>query len=149
MNTPKHYSWLLAVCLIASAALHGHSQELLTNESIISMASAKVGRNIIAEKIRMSEADFDLSTTALVTLKEAKIHDSVVEQMLLKAKDALPVVTNDDIIILSQGKVSRGIIIKKIQLSKTDFSVGANDLIEFKSAKVHDAVVKEIMLRAN
>ena len=139
----------MAVCLIARTALHGHCQELLTNESIISMTSAKVGRNIIAEKIRMSEADFDLSTIALVTLKEAKIHDSVVEQMLLKAKDALPVITNDDIIILSQGKVSRGIIIKKIQLSKTDFSVGANDLIEFKSAKVHDAVVKEIMLRAN
>ncbi len=136
---------LLLIAFFLYSTLPAAAQETLTNANIIALTQAKVGKNIIIEKIKTSDAGFDLTSAALITLKEAKVDDSVVERMLRKSADRLPVVTNQDVIAMTQGKVSRSTILKKIELSKTDFRLGTNDLIELKGAKINDSIIREMM----
>ena len=90
------------------------AEETLTNQNIISLTTAKVSKDIIIQKVKSNPNQFDMSASALISLKTSKVSDMVVEEMLLAANN-LPLVTNKDVIDMHQGGVSRDIIIKKIQ----------------------------------
>lgn len=66
--------------------------ELLTNESVISLARAGLGPEALKAKIGASRGVYDTSTSALIALKEAGVPDSVIAAMLDRSKS--PVVTN-------------------------------------------------------
>jgi hypothetical protein len=67
----------------------GFAIEVLTNDSVISMSKAGLSPEVILEKIRMSQAQFDLSTDGLVALKAAGVNDLVIKAML-GAKNSPP-----------------------------------------------------------
>lgn len=50
---------------------------VLTNQSIIEMAAAKLPEEVIITKIQTSKTDFDLSTSALVELKTGGVSANV------------------------------------------------------------------------
>src|SRR5215469_74027 len=60
----------------------GKAQEVMTNDSVISMVKAGLPDSVIIAKIRASERKFDTSTDGLVKLKAAKVPDSVIEAMI-------------------------------------------------------------------
>jgi len=61
--------------------LPSSAQEILTNESILTMVRAGLPEGVIVAKIRSSQTKFDLSTDALIALKQAGVPDRVLEEM--------------------------------------------------------------------
>lgn len=136
-------SIILAYVLIFSA-WSLRAQEILSNETIISMSTAKVDKSLIISKIKTEKGNYDLSTKGCVDLKKAKVADVIVAEMMMTVK-ALPIMVNDDIIDMHQNNVSKDIIIKKIQYSPLKFDLKTEALIKLKTAKVPDQIVKVMM----
>lgn len=132
----------LLSCILLSNVLY--AQEILSNENIISLTTAKVAKNLIVDKIKSGTGNFDMSAAGLVELKKAKVVDGVMEEMML-ATNPMPLVRNEDIITMHQGGVSKGVIIKKIQYSETKFDLNTDALIALKTAKIPDPIVTVMM----
>jgi len=62
--------------------------EVLTNLSVINLAKAGLGDELIIAKIAASETSFDLSSSALIALKNQKIGNDVIKAMLAKNTSA-------------------------------------------------------------
>lgn len=73
---------LVGLLLGPLAVARSNAQEVLTNESIVSMVKAGFSESVILAKIRASGGKFDTSTDALVKLKAEKVPDKVIEAML-------------------------------------------------------------------
>lgn len=58
------------------------SEEILTNENIVTMIKAGLGEQLILSKIKTSGNQFDLSTDAIVKLKNAGVSDSIIVAMI-------------------------------------------------------------------
>jgi len=58
------------------------AQEVLTNDSVISMVKAGLPESVIISKISSSPKKFDTSTDGLIKLKAAKVPDKVIEAMV-------------------------------------------------------------------
>lgn len=90
MNHNKFKPFLLILfCLFLFSNVQAQVKKL-TNQEIISMTNAGLGEDIIIQKIRTSQSDFDLSTDSLIELKQSAISNKVVEEML-KAKMGISV----------------------------------------------------------
>ncbi len=57
-------------------------QEVLTNAEVIALTKAGIEKSIIISKIRSSTTKFDVSTDALIQLKQAGVADDVVAAMI-------------------------------------------------------------------
>lgn len=57
-------------------------QEVLTNQTISSLCKKKLGVNIVINKIKTTLNNFDVSTDALIKLKEDSIPDEIVAVMI-------------------------------------------------------------------
>jgi len=74
----------LAVILILSlvtSALAQNGEEVLTNDSVITMLKAGLSSAIIVSKIRTSKTNFNTSTDELIRLKQAHVPDDIVAAM--------------------------------------------------------------------
>jgi hypothetical protein len=134
----------LLVCLIAISTT-AVAQEVINNQSIITLVRAKVARDLIIDKIKASASQFNMSTNGLIELKQASVPDQLVDAMML-ASSPLPTLRNQDIIDLYSGGVSRDIITKKIQYSETSFILSTDDIVALKTARVPDPLVKVMMV---
>jgi hypothetical protein len=82
----KHLRYMFFVLLISVVCLNGGLKvfaqtETLTNNEVVSLVKAGLSTSIIINKIRTSKTDFDLSTDALIALKQAGLTDDVVGAM--------------------------------------------------------------------
>ena len=57
------------------------AQEVVTNADIVKLANAKLSDPVIIAKIRASECKFDISTDALISLKQVGVSDTVIQAM--------------------------------------------------------------------
>ena len=73
---------LLTMTLLAFAGVTAFAQEVMKNGDVISLVKAGLSSSIVIDKIRTSRSDFDLSTDALILLKQAGVPDDVVGAML-------------------------------------------------------------------
>lgn len=93
-------SKFLLVCLLAFAFCLTNAggafaqDETMTNEEVVTLAKAGLNEAIIINKIKTSKSNFDLSTNALIKLKQAGISDAVVTAML-EAKSGKPMNNNN------------------------------------------------------
>lgn len=60
--------------------------ETLTNEEIILMTQAGLGKDLIIQKVKDSNGNYDLSARNLIELKKAGVADEVIKIMLEKPK---------------------------------------------------------------
>ena len=58
------------------------AEELMTNEEVIMLTKAGLSPSIIVAKIRAEKSNYDLSTDALIKLKQAGVTDEIVGAML-------------------------------------------------------------------
>lgn len=130
--------------LIAFVTIHRQTQEVLTNQSILALDQARVSRSLIVEKINSSTCRFDVSTPGLMSLKTANLPESIMETMLAVTRPT-DVMHNEEVIRLYQAGLSRGLIIKKIQAGTTQFNVTTNGVIQLKTAKVPEQIIKVMM----
>jgi hypothetical protein len=81
----------LAVLLLGPiAGARSSAQEVLTNDSVISMVKAGLPESVIVTKISTSQRKFDTSTDGLIKLKAAKVPDKVIEAMITGGAPAAP-----------------------------------------------------------
>jgi len=76
--------------LLASMAF---AQETMTNDEVITLTKAGLSGPIIEGKIRSSKTNFDMSTDALIKLKQAGVSDAIVAAML-EAKSGKPMMAS-------------------------------------------------------
>ncbi len=57
--------------------------EVLTNEIVVRMLTAKVPKQIVLAKIQVSRSAFDVSSAGLVSLNTSKVPDEVIKAMML------------------------------------------------------------------
>src|SRR5436305_1448099 len=70
------------VGLLLSVATAAFAQETMTNDEVISLTKAGLAGSVIIGKIRTSKTNFDMSTDALIKLKQNGVGDDVVTAML-------------------------------------------------------------------
>ncbi len=73
---------LLAAALLVVSAMPAAAQETMNNDEVISLSKAGLNPSLIVGKIRSSKTNFDLSTDALIKLKQSGVTDDVVAAML-------------------------------------------------------------------
>lgn len=74
---------LLVFSFVLAADVNTLAQdEIMTNAEVINLSKAGLSKTIIVDKIRTSKSKFDLSTDALIKLKQAGISDDIVGAML-------------------------------------------------------------------
>ena len=71
---------MLALTIGASTIVR--AQETMTNDEVISLTKAGLAGSVIIGKIRTSKSNFDMSTDALIKLKQSGVGDDVVAAML-------------------------------------------------------------------
>lgn len=72
----------LALIALLAVAAPLDAQEVLTNQTVESLAAAGVGDQIIIAKIRSSATSFDVSTDQLINLKKHGVSDNVISAMI-------------------------------------------------------------------
>ncbi|WP_436417635.1 hypothetical protein KCV26_15955 [Petrimonas sulfuriphila] len=129
------------VLVLLTTSFQVMAQDMITNQDIISMKSAKIGDDVILTKITSSQCDFDLSMSGLIDLKNAKISDNIIKQMLISSPPN-ETITNEDIIGMYKAKISNSIIKDKMLATNHQYDVSSNGLIDLTTAKVPKDVVK-------
>src|SRR6476620_8988233 len=77
----------LVIILIGTASAFALAQELasnevITNDKVITMVQAGLPASVIINKIRNSKTSFDMSTDQLIRLKQARVPDDVLNTMI-------------------------------------------------------------------
>ena len=126
--------------------------EVLTNESIIQMVVGKVPKDLITTKIRTTKSTFDITPSGLISLNTSKVSGDVIKLMMATAGTGTGSVketmTNDAIIQMVNGQLSRDIIVTKIQMSKPNYDLTTTGIISLNTNKVSQEVVKAMMASA-
>ncbi len=72
--------WLSALVLLVAPG--AFAADVLTNDAVVTMVKAGLGDDIILDKIKTSQGQFDLSAAGLVRLKESGVSDAVIKAMM-------------------------------------------------------------------
>ena len=75
---------VLAASIISFTALGQVKTDTISNATVIKMTKSKLGDKIILSKISTSPNKFDISTDALINLKDNNVSDTVVNLMVYK-----------------------------------------------------------------
>ena len=74
--------------LIFALTILAYSQtEVLTNADVIAMSKAKLSSEVIIEKIKTADANFDVTTKALIELKTESVEDAVIAAVVKRAEE--------------------------------------------------------------
>lgn len=85
----KHLISIIFLSLIF--VCHAFAQtETLTNEDVILMTQAGLGKDLIVQKVKDSDGNYNLSAKNLIELKKAGVADEVLKIMLEKPKPVAP-----------------------------------------------------------
>lgn len=86
---------LVAVLILATVTTgadagvrQGSNDEVLTNETVVTLTKAGLGTSVIVSKVRTSKSDFDVSSDELVRLKQEGVDDEVISAMIEAAESA-------------------------------------------------------------
>jgi hypothetical protein len=140
---------LLFTPLASRAVAQAGGGEVLNNESIIQMVAGKVPKDLIVSKIKSTKSTFDLSPDGLIKLSTGKVSSDMIKLMMTtqgaasgSAKETL---TNDGVIKMVAGGLSREIIIAKIQMSKPGYDLTTSGLLDLSKNKVSEEVQKAML----
>lgn len=98
MKTKKLLPLLAIFAILLSSSISAQNKkDILTNETITTLHKKGLGSSIIINKIKASRTSFDVSTDALIKLKEDGIPDDVVSAMIESAdKNKVEIVDLND-----------------------------------------------------
>ena len=144
---------LLALATLAAplTAQASKNAEVLTNQTIIQMVTAKLPKDVIQAKIQSSKADFDLTVDGLSALQTNKVPSDIVKSMMTSApkKSGNEVLTNESVIKMVTARIPKDIIFAKIQSTRTNFDVTSSGLMSLNTNKVPNDVIKVMMVSGN
>jgi len=74
---------VLCLCIILSCCgSHAVAAEVLTNDGVVTMVKAGLGDDVIVGKIRLSQAQYDLTINGLLRLKADGVSEAVIKAMI-------------------------------------------------------------------
>jgi len=141
----------------ASAQRSAAGGEVLTNQSIISMSTAKLDRTVLLSKINSTKNTFDVTVNGIVQLTQAGVNQEVIIRMISMAGDPKmgapapktpEVLDNQAIISMVSGKVVRPVVLAKIQNTKGNYDTTSAGLVQLTNGKVAPDVIRAIIARA-
>jgi tetratricopeptide (TPR) repeat protein len=101
--------WLCVLFLLITP--NALAAEVLTNDAVVAMVKAGLGDEVVVSKIKISQNQFDLSTQAILRLKEDGVSPAVIKAMVETAPPPAPKAaeagareTQDAIALYRQGK---------------------------------------------
>jgi len=150
----------LALILLApfSVSAAQADTEVVTNETVVHMVTGKLGRDLIIGKINAAVPGFDLSSEGLVQLTTSKVDGNIIKAMFDAAESAKrrgvsnsvtgidEVLTNDIVIRMVTVKISKDLIMRKLQVSRSQFDVSAAGMVNLNTNKVPQDIIKVMML---
>ncbi len=156
------YRAVLSVALVAvfagvaSAQVAGQAPEVLANEGVVGMTTAKLNKDIIIAKITATRNIFDVRVNGIINLSQNKVHPDIIRAMIVAASDAKlaarpasgETIDNQAVILMVVSKVARPVMLAKIQNTKAAFDVSANGLVQLTQAKVPNDVIKVMVARS-
>lgn len=102
--------YIIAILLLVSTNVaYAQTEEVVTNQTIIQLQKAGLGKDVIKAKIQSSTCNFDLSIDGLIALKKAAIPDDVISVMLSKASTPDATSPNQNNNSVKEIKLSSGI----------------------------------------
>jgi hypothetical protein len=137
-----------SLCLAPVVSAQSAATEVLTNQTVIQMVTAKLGTDVIQAKIQSTKTNFDVTTSGLVSLYTNKVPREILKTMLAvgSGKGASEVLTNQAVIQMVTAKLPRDVILAKIQSSKTKFDVTSDGLVSLNTNKVPKDIIKAMMV---
>jgi len=113
MKRARGLLWLPVVLWLCIAS--AFAAEVLTNDAVVTMVKAGLSEDLILNKIKTSQGQFDLSIQGLVRLKESGVSEAVIKSMMeasapaaapeAKSPQVAAQETQDAIALYRQGKV--------------------------------------------
>lgn len=82
---PSPRGLLFVLVMLMLQVVPASAEEVLTNDAIVTMTNAGLSDGVILARIRSSQTRFDVSTPALIKLKQAGVSDQVIEAMVGRA----------------------------------------------------------------
>ncbi len=138
---------------LASRAVAQAGGEVLTNESIIQMVAGKVPKDLIVSKIKATKSSYDLSPDGLIKLSTGKVSSDMMKLMMTTQAAASgatkETLTNDGVIKMVAGGLSREIIVAKIQMSKPGYDLTTAGLLDLSKNRVSEDVQKAMLASAS
>ena len=147
----------LSIPAVAGAYQRSGGGEVLTNQSIISMTTAKLDRDVLLQKIGSTKNTFDVTVNGLVQLTQAGVNQEVINRMITMAADPKmgapapktpEVLDNQAIITMVTGKVVKSVVLAKIQATKGNYDTSSSGLVQLTNGKVAADVIKVIIAKA-
>jgi hypothetical protein len=122
--------------------------EVLTNQSVVQMVTAKLASDVILVKIQTTKSNFDVTPSGLIALYTSKVPRNVMMAMMVAAPQhpAGEVLTNESVIQMVTAKLPRDVILKKIQSTKSKFDVTSNGLVGLTTNKVPKDLIQAMMV---
>jgi hypothetical protein len=68
--------------MLQSAGNSKDAKETLNNDAVVQMVNGQLSKDIIVTKIQMSRADYDLTTSGIISLNQNKVSQDVVKAMM-------------------------------------------------------------------
>jgi hypothetical protein len=139
-----------------AAAQRAGGGEVLTNQSIISMSTAKLDRTVMLQKINSTKNTFDVTVNGIVQLTQAAVNPEVIIRMITMAADPKfgapapktpEVLDNQSIITMVSGKVTKPVVMAKIQSTKGNYDTSSSGLVQLTQGKVAADVIKAIIAK--
>ena len=144
---------ILVCAPLASRAVAQAGGEVLTKESVIQMVAGKVPKDLIVSKIKSTKSTFDLSPDGLIKLSTGKVSSDLLKLMMNTQAAASgttkETLTNDGVIKMVAGGLSRDIIITKIQMSKPGYDLTTTGLLDLSKNRVSEDVQKAMLASAS
>jgi hypothetical protein len=137
----------LAAAPVTAAFAQGAGGEVLTNQTVIQMVTAKLASDVIMAKIQSTKHNFDLTSAGIIGLHTNKVPKNVIKAMLAApGSTQKEVLTNQDVIQLVTAKVPNDVIMVKIQSGKTNFDTTTDGLVSLNTNKVPKDIIKAMMV---
>lgn len=155
----------LLSALVIGLTIHGNvvaqragtAEEVLTNQSVIGMAAAKINKDLLLAKVNTTRNSFDVTVNGIINLHQSKVHQDVIRSMITLAADAKlgqpptktpEVLENQSVVTMVGAKLPKAIVLAKIQNTKAAFDVSANGLVSLTQAKVPADVIKAMVVKS-
>ena len=149
---------IVTQALPAYAAQGGAAAEVLTNQTVIGMVTAKLNKDLLKTKVSTTRNTFDVTVNGIITLQQNKVPQDVILSMISAAADAklaqarlgsAEVLENQSVVALVTAKVPRAVVLAKIQNTKANFDTSANGLVNLTQAKVPTDVIKVMVAKGS
>lgn len=82
MSVKQKRSIILIIIMTLVATTYVFAEEILSNETVVSMVKAKFGETLIISKIKSSKNKFDVSTDAIIELKNQGVSEKIIQTMV-------------------------------------------------------------------